>query len=76
MKILNLIKNHPIWTIWIVTLILYITNAINTGEPNPAGYCIIGFFLMALLSPWIRSVRKKKERKEEIDYLAQKLKEK
>lgn len=75
MKILNLIKKHPIWTIWIVTFVLYVINGIKTGDPNPAGYLIIGLFLMALFAPFIKRARKKKEDKEAMDYLAKKIAE-
>lgn len=75
MKIINLIKQHPIWTIWIVTVIIYLFNSIKTGDPNPAGFICLGFFLMALFSPWIKRARRKKERKEEIDYLTKKITE-
>lgn len=75
MKIINLIKSHPIWTIWIATLILYLINAVSTNNPNPAGYCFLGLFLMAAFSPLIRRARRKKEHKEEMDYLAKKIAE-
>lgn len=75
MKIINLIKNHPIWTIWIATFILYMINAVSTGNPNPAGYCFLGLFLTALFAPLIRRMRKKKEDKEKMDYLAKKIAE-
>ena len=75
MKIFDLIKKHPIITIWIVTFILYMINAMSTGNPNPAGYFIIGLFLMALFSPLIRRARRRKENKEDMDYLAKKIAE-
>ena len=74
-NIINFIKNHPIWTIWIITFVLYMINAIKTGNPNPAGYALVGLFLMAAAAPFIRRARRKKERKEEIDYLAKRIAE-
>lgn len=75
MKFINIIKNHPIWTIWIATFLLYMINAINTGNPNPAGYFILGLFITAAAAPIIRRVRNKKERKEDMDYLAKRIAE-
>ena len=75
MKILKFIKNHPIITIWIITIILYFINAIKYGNPNPAGFFLIGLFLTAAFAPLIRRLRRKKERKEEMDYLAKKIAE-
>ena len=75
MKILNLIKKHPIITIWIVTFILYMVDGMKNGVPNPAGYFIIGLFLTALFAPLIKRARRKKENKENMDYLAKKIAE-
>ena len=75
MKIFDFIKKHPIWTIWIATFILYMINAVTTNNPNPAGYFILGLFLMALFSPLIRRARRRKENKEDMDYLAKKIAE-
>lgn len=75
MKIFDFIKKHPIISIWIITFILYMINAMKTGNPNPAGYFIIGLFLMALFSPLIRRARRRKENKEDMDYLAKKIAE-
>lgn len=75
MKFINIIKNQPIWTIWIATFLLYMINAINTGNPNPAGYFILGLFITAAAAPIIRRVRNKKERKEDMDYLAKRIAE-
>ena len=75
MKFINIIKNHPIWTIWISTFLLYMINAISTGNPNPAGYFILGLFITAAAAPIIRRVRNKKERKEDMDYLAKRIAE-
>ena len=73
MKLINFIKKHPIWTIWIITLILYFINAFKTGNLNPTGYFLIGLFITAAAAPFIRRARRKKERKEEIDYLAKRI---
>ena len=75
MKIFNSIKNHPIWTIWIVTFILYMINAVNSGNPNPAGYFILGLFITAAAAPIIRRLRDRKEKKEDMDYLAKRIAE-
>ena len=75
MKIINLIKNHPIWTIWIAVFVLYLINAGSTGNPNPTGYFILGLFITAAAAPIIRRVRNKKERKEDMDYLAKRIAE-
>ena len=72
---INFIKSHPIWTIWITTFIMYLFNAVRTGNPNPAGYFVIGLFLMALFSPLIKRSRQRKENKENMDYLAKRIAE-
>ena len=75
MKIFNFIKKHPIITIWITTFILYLVDATKTGVPNPAGYFIIGLFLMAVFSPIIKRTQRRKEEKQNMDYLAKRIAE-
>lgn len=75
MKIFDFIKKHPIITIWIMTFVLYLVDATKTGNPNPAGYFIIGLFLMAVFSPIIKRAHKRKEDNRNMDYLAKKIAE-
>ena len=75
MKIISFIKNRPGLTIWIFTFIAYLINAVKTGNPNPAGFFILGLFLTAAATPFIRKAINKKEKKKDMDYLAKRIAE-
>lgn len=72
-KILNFIKNNIIWTIIIICLMLCFIDGYKTEEYNTYGYILMALVLIAAFAPIIRKQRMKKEKKQEIDYLAKKI---
>ena len=75
-KMINFVVDHPIISMIITGLIITFVEGYSTREWNFAGCFFVAIFIFALLAPFIRKAREKKERKEEIDYLVNKLKEK
>lgn len=74
-KIFEWIKRHPIWTVIIFCFILCFIDGYGKGTFNVPGYAFIALFLIALISPYIRKLRKQKADKENADYLAKKITE-
>lgn len=81
-KIFNIIKyaiifilRHPIWVTTIICVILCFLDGKDKGEWNFAGYAFLEFVILALISPYIRKLRRDKANKEGMDYLAKKIAE-
>lgn len=74
-KIINFVVNHPIWSIIITGLVITFFSGFETREWNFAGGFLITLLIFAFFAPFIRKAKDKKERKEEIDYLAKKIAE-
>lgn len=72
-SIWNFIKNHMIWSALILCFILCFADGFKTNEYNIAGYACVFGALVALLAPFIRNQRIKKQRKEENEYLAKQI---
>ncbi len=74
-KIINFIIKHPFWTAMILWIILIAIIGKQNGNYNPAGALIITAFIAIIVAPFIRNARKKKEKKEDMDYFAKKIAE-
>lgn len=75
MKIINFIKKHPAWTIWIITLTAYFVCGMTMENTHPVGFVFLGLSLTALFAPAIRRAREEKREKKNMDYLAKKIAE-
>lgn len=74
-KIVNFVINHPIWSIVITGLVITFIDGYSTRSWNFGGCFFLTIIIFAFLAPFIRKARDKKERKEEIDYLAKRIAE-
>lgn len=74
-KVWSFIKNHPIWTVVIFCTILCFIDTYNNKKVNGYGYIFLALFLLALISPYIRKLRRDKQTKKDNDYLAAKIAE-
>lgn len=67
------IKKHPVITIFIFCLVLAFIDGYPKGEYNIAGHFLLALFLTALVAPFIRNARIRKQRREEADHLAKQI---
>lgn len=70
---MKFIKNHPVWTTIIICFILCLANGYKSGEYDILGYIFLCLIILAAISPIIRKLNRKKEEKNNADYLAKQI---
>lgn len=74
-KFKNFVICHPILTMFITWFVITFIDGYKTRNWNFAGCALLTLIIFAFFAPFIRNARAKKERKEEIDYLAKRIAE-
>lgn len=72
-SILNFIKKHPYITVFAIFTIVTFFEGYESRDWNFAGYYFVALCVCAIISPFVRRARERKERREDAEHLARQI---